>query len=279
MPGWGARNSSLVPIWHQKRWSLGGAGNFTHWAIPRHTNHTKWKAGKWEGVRGFGQHSFFPILSEVDFDESVEEFPLSTVPTFQTKLLIKLVNPTPIREGFPAPSAGWDVDCNHESRALCAAGTEKPAHWASRGVTDFLRRWCYPSVACVTICFHNASWEEFLGSARPAASQLGGEDMQSPVEPHWQPEWQPNTPLGRREEEPETLSQGHCSSTFPEQEKTGAPEWDTTSWVSTNLLILTQPKTLINTFFFWLQNPFPPTQVWHRSLRSSDLTSNSLDDK
>lgn len=54
---------------------LGDASNFPRWAIPRRTNHSEGEAGKREGVRGFGQHSFFPVLSEVDFDESREEFP------------------------------------------------------------------------------------------------------------------------------------------------------------------------------------------------------------
>lgn len=178
--------------------------------------------------------------------------------------------------GFPSSFSWLDVGCNHQSRAVCAAGTEKPAHWASRCVTDFLGRWCYLSVACITVCFHMQVEKCFW--ALPGQLHLSIDwwgHAKSPVEPHWQPERQSNAPLGRREEEPETLSQGHCRSSFHQQEKNGAPEWDTTSWVSTNFLILTQPKTLINTFF-WLQNLFPPTQVWHRSLRSSDLTSNCL---
>lgn len=51
-------------------------------------NPTECKAGERVSVRGFGQHSFFPVLSGMDFDEDMEEFP-SPQSHFPRKALIE----------------------------------------------------------------------------------------------------------------------------------------------------------------------------------------------
>lgn len=107
--------------------------------ILRCTKPTESKAGERVSVRGFGQHSFFPVLSGMDFDEDMEEFP-SPQSHFPRKALIEACWSLPVGKGFPAPVANWEDTSNNYSRATCIAGNQKPAGRASRGVTDFLGR-------------------------------------------------------------------------------------------------------------------------------------------
>lgn len=145
----------------------------------------------------------------------------------------------------------------------------KPAGRASRGVTDLLER---GQGEHRHLCFHNAR-RESLWPSPPATSRHRSVTM---CRAHWRRAGEQKGDQTSRwggEKEAAALCQ-RCQHYWARenQNHTGHQELPPT-------FSFPHSPTPINTFCCWFQTPFPPTQVSHTSLRSSDVTSNSLDIK